>query len=111
MEKGYPFLEAFTPSIRCISRNLNPRPSTLIWKRSTSAIHADSGTSWLDGGSVEPNNIVHEAKPIPSSKRVKLGQGNPFVTLKIDNSSKQRDQQNHEVILVHLNVRFYISTQ
>ncbi|KAI7746679.1 hypothetical protein M8C21_018291, partial [Ambrosia artemisiifolia] len=97
MEKGYPFLEAFSHSIRCISRNQNTRPSTLIWKRSTSAIHAVSGTPWLDGGSIEPmNNIVHEAKLNPSSKRVKLGQGNPFVTLKSDIPLKQWDQQSHE---------------
>ncbi|KAI3774920.1 hypothetical protein L1987_49483 [Smallanthus sonchifolius] len=97
MEKGYPFFEAFSLSIRCISRNNNTRPSTLIWKRSTSAIHAVSGTSWIDGGSIEPmSNIVHEAKPTPSSKRVKLGQGNPFATFRSDNSSKQRDQQSHE---------------
>ncbi|XP_076924933.1 SH2 domain-containing protein A-like [Bidens hawaiensis] len=97
MEKGYPFLEAFSHSIRSISRNQNARPSTLIWKRSTSAIHVVDGTSWLDGGCVEPmNNVVHEAKPTPSSKRVKIGQGNPFMTLMPDNVSKQWDRQNHE---------------
>ncbi|KAD6794485.1 hypothetical protein E3N88_05381 [Mikania micrantha] len=97
MEKAYPFLEAYSHSIRCISRNHNARPSTLIWKRSTSAMHAVNGTTWFDGDSGEPmNNIVHEAKPTPSSKRVKLGQGNPFVTLKSDNLLKQRDQQSHE---------------
>lgn len=97
MEKRYPFLEAFSHSIRCISRNRNGRPSTLIWKRSTSAMHAVSGASWLDGGSEEHiNNVVHEAKPTPSSKRIKLGQGNPSVTLKSDNYSKQRDQEGHE---------------
>ncbi|KAM0017252.1 putative transcription factor STAT family [Helianthus debilis subsp. tardiflorus] len=97
MEKGYPFLEAYSHSIRCISRNQNPLPSTLIWKRSTSAIHVVSGTPWLDGSSVEPmNNVVHEAKPTPSSKRVKFGQGNPFVTLQSDIPSKQWDQQSHE---------------
>ncbi|KAJ9543292.1 hypothetical protein OSB04_022999 [Centaurea solstitialis] len=48
----------------------NTRPSTLIWKRSTSAMHSGNGTSWLDGVSVEPvHDVVHEAKQTPSSKR------------------------------------------
>lgn len=101
MGKRYPFLEVFSPAIRCISRNRNTRPSTLIWKRSTSAIHVVSGTPWLDGGSVEPiNNVVHEAKPAPSSKRIKLGQGNPFVNIKSDNNLlKPRDHEIHQVNL------------
>ncbi|KAJ9537740.1 hypothetical protein OSB04_030473, partial [Centaurea solstitialis] len=94
MGRRYPFLEVLSRSIRCISRNRNTRPSTLIWKRSTSAMHLGNGTSWLDGVSVEPvHNVVHEAKPSPSSKRIKLGQGNPFVNLSSNNSFKQADQE------------------
>ncbi|KVH93126.1 Concanavalin A-like lectin/glucanase superfamily, partial [Cynara cardunculus var. scolymus] len=97
MGRRYPFLEVFSRSIRCISRNRNTRPSTLIWKRPTSAMHSGSGTSWLDGGSVEPvHNIVHEAKPSPSSKRVKLGQGNPFVNLSSNTSFKQGDHEGNK---------------
>lgn len=98
MGRRYPFLEVFSRSIRCISRNRNTRPSTLIWKRSTSAMHLGSGTTWLDGGFVEPvHNVIHEAKPSPSSKRVKLGQGNPFVNLSSNNSSfKQGDQEGNK---------------
>lgn len=65
-----------------------------------SAIHAVNGTSWLDSGSVEPmNNVVHEAKLTPLSKRVKLGQGNPFVSLNSDHLLKQRDLEIHAVNL------------
>ncbi|KAI3789520.1 hypothetical protein L2E82_02319 [Cichorium intybus] len=93
----YPFLEVFSRSIRCISRNRNTRPSTLIWKRSTSVMHSVNGTSWPDVGSIEPvHNVVHEAKPSPSSKRIKLGLANPFVNFKSDNSFKQGNEEHHE---------------
>ncbi|KAL4589004.1 hypothetical protein LXL04_001905 [Taraxacum kok-saghyz] len=95
----YPFFEVFSRSIRCISRNRNTRPSTLIWKRSTSLMHPVNGSSWPDGGSIEPmHNVVHEAKASPSSKRIKLGlaTGNPFVNLKVDNSFKHGDEEHHE---------------
>ncbi|XP_071691889.1 SH2 domain-containing protein A-like [Rutidosis leptorrhynchoides] len=101
MGNKHPFLEVFSPAIRCISRSRNTRPSTLIWKRSTSAIHVVSGTPWLDGCSVEPiNNVVQEPKPAPSSKRVKLGQGPTLVNLQSDNNSlKQQDHQDHRLTL------------
>nr|GEW47876.1 SH2 domain-containing protein A isoform X1 [Tanacetum cinerariifolium] len=99
MGRRYPFLEAFSRPIRCILPNLvpNPRASTLIWKRSTSAIHTFNGPSWLNGGSMEPiNNVVHEAKLTPLSKRIKLGQANPVVNVKPDNVLKQQDVVRHE---------------
>lgn len=88
----YPFLEVFSHPIRCISRNSNVQPSTLIWRRSTSAMHVLNGiqSSGLDEGSVElVNNVVHEAKPSPSSKWVTIGQGNPLTMSKSDNLLKQ----------------------
>lgn len=99
MGRRYPFLEAFSRPIRCILPNLvpNPRTSTLIWKRSTSAIHTFNGPSWLNGGTMEPiNNVVHEAKLTPLSKRIKLGQANPVVNVKPDNVLKQPDVVRHE---------------
>ncbi|PWA47571.1 SH2 domain protein A [Artemisia annua] len=99
MGRRYPFLEAFSRPIRCILPNLvpNPRTSTLIWKRSTSAIHTFNGPSWLNGGTMEPiNNVVHESKLTPLSKRIKLGQANPVVNVKPDNVLKQPDVVRHE---------------
>nr|GEY18609.1 SH2 domain-containing protein A isoform X2 [Tanacetum cinerariifolium] len=99
MGRRYPFLEAFSRPIRCILPNLvpNPRTSTLIWKQSTSAIHTFNGPSWLNGGTMEPvNNIVHEAKLTPLSKRIKLGQANSVVNVKPDNVLKQPDVVRHE---------------
>ncbi|KAK8588976.1 hypothetical protein V6N13_087862 [Hibiscus sabdariffa] len=74
--EGYHFLEDFSPSIRCISRNRTPRTSTIIWKK-ISAIHPVNGTQslGLDDISCEPkHNTVHEAKLSPTSKRVRLGE-------------------------------------
>nr|GEW53783.1 SH2 domain-containing protein A isoform X1 [Tanacetum cinerariifolium] len=99
MGRRYPFLEAFSRPIRCILPNLvpNPRTSTLIWKRSTFTIHTFNGPSWLNGGNMEPiNNVVHEAKLTPLSKRIKLGQANLVVNVKPDNVLKQQDVVRHE---------------
>ncbi|KAG4177165.1 hypothetical protein ERO13_A11G290000v2 [Gossypium hirsutum] len=73
---GYRFLEDFSPSIRCISRNRTPRTSTIIWKK-VSAVHPVNGSQpfGLDDSSCEPkHNTVHEAKLSPTSKRVRLGE-------------------------------------
>nr|KJB45846.1 hypothetical protein B456_007G332400 [Gossypium raimondii] len=74
--EGYRFLEDFSPSIRCISRNRTPRTSTIVWKK-ISAVHPVNGSQpfGLDDSSCEPkHNIVHEAKLSPTSKRVRLGE-------------------------------------
>ncbi|XVE52997.1 hypothetical protein DITRI_Ditri02bG0169300 [Diplodiscus trichospermus] len=59
--EGYPFLEDFSPSIRCISRNHTPRASTIIWKK-TSAVHPLNGSQsfGLDDVSYEhKHDTVH----------------------------------------------------
>ncbi|KAA8526724.1 hypothetical protein F0562_009047 [Nyssa sinensis] len=92
----YPFIEAFSRPIRCISRNRNTRISAQTWKKSTSAIHLLDGSpsSGLDDGSSELlHNIVREAKPSPSSKRVKLGQENLFATFKADVTLERVDEE------------------
>ncbi|XVE53003.1 hypothetical protein DITRI_Ditri02bG0169800 [Diplodiscus trichospermus] len=74
--KGYHFLEDFSPSIRCISRNRTPRASTIIWKK-TSAVHPLNGSQsfGLDDVSYEhKHNTVHEAKLSPTSKRIRLAE-------------------------------------
>ncbi|KAI6690260.1 hypothetical protein NL676_027088 [Syzygium grande] len=74
---NYPFLEAFSNPIRCISRNRNARTSSLIiWKRPPSGILPVKCTlsSKYESPELE-HNTVREAKPSPSSKRVRLGKG------------------------------------
>ncbi|CAN0891168.1 SH2 domain-containing protein A, partial [Linum grandiflorum] len=74
--KGYHFLEAFSHPIRCISRNRNPRPSSAILKRPTSAQYylSDCPSIASDNGSLELHNSLHEGNATPSSKRSKLVQ-------------------------------------
>ncbi|EOY13581.1 SH2 domain protein A, putative isoform 3, partial [Theobroma cacao] len=74
--EGYRFLEDFSPSIRCVSRNRTPRTSTIIWKKTT-AVHPLNGSQsfGLDDASLEPrHNTVDEAKLSPTSKRVRSGE-------------------------------------
>ncbi|VFQ80761.1 unnamed protein product [Cuscuta campestris] len=73
----YPFFEALSTPIRCVSRCRPVRSSSATWKKSPSSIHSlnRSQSPVLDGGASDVlYNIVHEAKQSPSSKRVKLGQ-------------------------------------
>ncbi|EPS66836.1 hypothetical protein M569_07940, partial [Genlisea aurea] len=76
----YPFLEAWSPPIRCVSRNKNAK-TVLPWRRCSNKTHDVNGCqcSASDDRSVELiPNIIHEAKPSPSSKRIKLGQDKPY---------------------------------
>ncbi|GAA0149850.1 DNA-binding transcription factor [Lithospermum erythrorhizon] len=66
----YPFLMEFSPPIRCISRTRNPRTSVITWKRSPSKTLNSLGSN--DGALGNIPSIVHEARPSPLSKRVKL---------------------------------------
>ncbi|KAL6999690.1 hypothetical protein U1Q18_000845 [Sarracenia purpurea var. burkii] len=92
----YPFFEALSSPIRCISRNRNTRNSSLTWKKSNSTIRLLSGSpsSGLDDGSSELlYSSVHEAKLSPSSKRVKLGQENSFATCKADLTMDRAEEE------------------
>ncbi|XP_059661383.1 SH2 domain-containing protein A-like [Cornus florida] len=92
----YPFLEAFSPPIRCISRNRNTRISTVMCNKSISMSHLVNGSqsSGLDDGSTELlQNIIHEAKPSLSSKRVKLSQENLFASIKPDITLERADEE------------------
>lgn len=74
---GFPFLETLSRPIRCISRNRTVRTCSIICKKTPAAIHPVDGSQscGFDDGSVEiQNNTVREAKPSPSSKRVRLEQ-------------------------------------
>ncbi|KAM7503873.1 hypothetical protein LguiB_002777 [Lonicera macranthoides] len=85
-KKGkYPFLEALSHPIRCISRNRNAKTPSFTWRKIPSGLHVLNGS--LSEGSTELlHNIVHEAKPSSPLKRVKLGQEKPFVMFKDDNA-------------------------
>ncbi|KAK6157491.1 hypothetical protein DH2020_011739 [Rehmannia glutinosa] len=66
----FPFFETLSPPIRCVSRNRNTRTA--------------SQTCRNDGSMELIPNIVREAKPSPSSKRIKLGNDIPFAMFKED---------------------------
>lgn len=100
---GYHFLEAFSHPIRCISRSRNPRISFLAWKRTTPAICARNASQsfGLDNGSLEfQHNSVHETKPSPSSKRVKLGQEKTSTTEQPDEECNSKAWTASQVFLV-----------
>lgn len=72
----YPFLEALSYPIRCISRNRNARTSSIIiWKRPSGILSVNGSQSSRAnfGLSDLPRSTVREAKPSPLSKRVRLG--------------------------------------
>ncbi|KAA0064308.1 hypothetical protein IC582_015600 [Cucumis melo] len=90
--EGYPFFEALSSPIRCISRSRNTRMSTLMLKRSTFHSLDVSRSSGLDNGTSEHEHVsVEEEKPSPLLKRVKSGQDRP--THNDDPSSGQPDEE------------------
>lgn len=78
----YPFLETHSLPIRCVSRNRNVR--TPLRKSSNRCYYVNGcESSSPDDGSMQLiTNTVREAKPSPSSKRIKLGQDTPFAMFK-----------------------------
>ncbi|KAI5662258.1 hypothetical protein M9H77_21581 [Catharanthus roseus] len=93
---GYPFLEAISHSIRCISRNRNARTSSMSWKKSPSEVHLVNGSQSPgpnDGSSELLHNVVCEAKQSPSSKRIKLGQEKPFAMFNDALTCKKVDEE------------------
>ena len=109
--RTYPFLEAISRSIRCISRNRNTRSSSLMCKRSSSIVHPLSGSqsSGLDDLS---SNLQHsslcELKSSPSLKRIKSGQEKSPATFMVDPTMDQPDEEcnshawtSNQVISIH----------
>ncbi|KAK3011377.1 hypothetical protein RJ639_012447, partial [Escallonia herrerae] len=88
----YPFFEALSSPIRCVSRNCTTQTSP-IWKKSTSAVDGSLYSASDEESSKLLQNIVSEAKPSPSSKRIKLGQENPFVMFKADTLLERANQE------------------
>ncbi|XP_042515838.1 SH2 domain-containing protein A-like [Macadamia integrifolia] len=92
----YPFFEAYSRPIRCISRNRNTRTSSLQLKKSISSAHLlDAPQSLgLDDGSPEnqhnvgdgffPVSTIRDPKFAPSPKRVKAGPEKSSVRVQAD---------------------------
>ncbi|CAA0815900.1 SH2 domain protein B [Striga hermonthica] len=77
----YPFLETLSPPIRCVSRSKNVRAAApqMCKKSSSTKMNGCDPHVFVNGSMEMISNIVREAKPSPSSKRVKLGNENiPF---------------------------------
>lgn len=92
--EGYPFFEALSSPIRCISRSRNTRVSTLTWKRSTFHPLDGSRSSGLDNGTSEHEHVsVDEEKPSPPLKRIKLGQDRVKPTRNDDPALGQPDEE------------------
>ncbi|KAL2328274.1 hypothetical protein Fmac_021701 [Flemingia macrophylla] len=92
---NYPFLETYSRPIRCISRSRNTRLSTLVWKRSTSARNCPSlsQSSAMEDGSLELRHSCHEAQANPLMKRFRLAQDNISVSVKVDPTLEQTDEE------------------
>ncbi|XP_020205835.1 SH2 domain-containing protein A isoform X1 [Cajanus cajan] len=92
---NYPFLETYSRPIRCISRSRNTRLSTLVWKRSTSALNCPSlsQSSAMEDGSLELQHSCHEAQANPLLKRFRLGQDKISVSVKADPNLEQPDEE------------------
>ncbi|KAG8386492.1 hypothetical protein BUALT_Bualt03G0154200 [Buddleja alternifolia] len=94
----YPFVETLSLPIHCVSRSRNTRTSTITWRKSSNRINYMNGleSPSLDDGSMElVPNIVREAKPSPSSKRIKLGHDKPFVVFKEELKQANRGRESH----------------
>lgn len=95
MEKC-PFLKALSPPIRCISRNKNPRISSMTCKRTTVGIHPTdiSQLSMLDEDDLElQRNSCCEAKPNSISKRIRVGQDRISATFRADPNLEPPDEE------------------
>ncbi|RDX90460.1 SH2 domain-containing protein B, partial [Mucuna pruriens] len=92
---NYPFLETYSCPIRCISRSRNTRLSTLVRKRSTSALNclSLSQSSAMDDGSLELQHSGHEAQANLLIKRFRLGQDKISVSVKADPTLEQPGEE------------------
>ncbi|XP_015958462.1 SH2 domain-containing protein A isoform X1 [Arachis duranensis] len=91
---NYPFFEALSRPIRCISRSRNTRLSTLVWKRSPGlAKHNLMQSSGMDDASFEHQHPVCEAKSNPLTKRFRFGHDKISVSVKADTNVEQPDEE------------------
>ncbi|KAL1319788.1 uncharacterized protein LOC107638334 isoform X1 [Arachis ipaensis] len=91
---NYPFFEALSRPIRCISRSRNTRLSTLVWKRSPGLPkHNLMQSSGMDDASFEHQHPVCEAKSNPLTKRFRFGHDKISVSVKADTNLEQPDEE------------------
>ncbi|XP_057949767.1 SH2 domain-containing protein A-like isoform X2 [Malania oleifera] len=91
----YPFLEAFSVPIRCVSRNRNTRPFSM-WKKSSFDVQPSNGSqsSGLDDESLEfQTNIIHELKPSLPSKRIRLEEEKSCATFRAGPTFEQHEEE------------------
>ncbi|XP_057766352.1 SH2 domain-containing protein A isoform X2 [Salvia miltiorrhiza] len=94
----YPFLGTLSLPIRCVSRSRNTRTASITLRKSSNRTYYGNGceSPSPDDGSMQLiTNIVREAKPSPSSKRIKLGQDVPFVMFKEEVSQANKVHHSH----------------
>lgn len=94
----YPFLETLSLPIRCVSRSRSTRTASITLRKSSNRTYYGNGceSPSPDDGSMQLiTNIVREAKPSPSSKRIKLGQDVPFVMFKEEVRQANKAHQSH----------------
>ncbi|KAI4333438.1 hypothetical protein L6164_018254 [Bauhinia variegata] len=93
---NYPFLQTFSHPIRCISRSRsnNAPLSTLVWKRSTSALQQQqlnlSQSLPTGDGSLEHQRSVYEVKTSPLLKQFRLGRDKISVSVNAECNSHAR---------------------
>ncbi|MED6150338.1 hypothetical protein PIB30_071369 [Stylosanthes scabra] len=93
---NYPFFEAHSRPIRCISRSRNTRLSTLVWKRSSGLpTHNLMQSSAMDDASFENQHPIREAKSSPLVKRFRFGHDKISVSVKADTSLEQPDEESN----------------
>lgn len=97
----YPFFETLSFPIRCVSRSRNSRTTSTPWRKASSGIYLLNGSQSHDDGPVELlPSIVREAKPSPSSKRIKLGQDKTFATFENNLPLKQAGKGCNSHVLI-----------
>ena len=92
----HPFLETLSLPFRCVSRSKGTKTASVTLRKSSSRSYYGNvcESSSPDDGSMQLiTNTVREAKPSPSSKRIKLGQDVPFVMFKEE--ARQANKAHH----------------
>ncbi|KAL8512292.1 hypothetical protein ACS0TY_018684 [Phlomoides rotata] len=91
----YPFLETHSLPIRCVSRSRNARTPLRKSSNRSYYVNGCESSSPDDGSMHLITNTVREAKPSPSSKRIKLGQDIPFAMFKEETRQINKGHNSH----------------
>ncbi|GAB2284283.1 hypothetical protein Dimus_018746 [Dionaea muscipula] len=93
---NHPSLVAISPPIRCVSRNIATRTSTITWKKLPSGVHLVNASSspGQGNGFIEfQMNGVSQAVCNPPPKRVKLGAHSPQEFMKVHQIQDHQDDE------------------